>query len=85
MAKSKGDERTDECIVEAMHLSRLIQPLLRGRDVNVIGIVLVDLVSIFFAGHPPEIRDEVMAAWIDAMKEMIPEQVKEKGIQHGQG
>jgi hypothetical protein len=85
MAKSKAGDDASGVIVEAMTLSRLIQPLLRGRDVNVIGIVLVDLVSIFFAGHPPEIRDEVMAAWIDAMKEMIPEQIKEKGIQHGQG
>ena len=85
MAKIKGDERTDKYIVEAMMLSGLIQPLLRGRDVNVIGITLVDLVSIYFAGHPPEIRDECMTAWTDAMKEMIPEQIKEKGIQHGQG
>jgi hypothetical protein len=62
---------------EAMVLSRTIQPLLHGRNPDVVGAALADLCSIYFAGHNPIMRDDLLRFWFETMKAMIPESEKE--------
>jgi hypothetical protein len=49
-----------------------ISPLLAGRDPGVQGGALADLVAMYFAGHMAEIREEIIALWIEAMRKLIP-------------
>jgi len=53
-------------------LSNRIKPLLAGHAPELQGAVLADLVSLFFAGHHPAMREEQIEIWIAAMRELIP-------------
>jgi hypothetical protein len=58
--------------VLSMSISEKIKPLLAGHDPSVQGAVLADLVSMYFAGHHRDIREEAMALWLCTMVELIP-------------
>jgi len=47
-----------------------IRPLLAGRDPRVQGAVCADLTAIWLAGHPKELRDDLLAAQIDTIKSL---------------
>jgi hypothetical protein len=70
MSMTKETER-------AMTMSRSIQPMLAGLGPDIQGAVLADLVSLYFAGHNPEIREKSIDLWIETMRELIPESEKE--------
>ncbi|WP_456852025.1 hypothetical protein [Bradyrhizobium sp. USDA 4501] len=53
-------------------LRQIIERLLHGRGPAVQGAVLVDLVAMYFAGHHPAMREECIAEFVKAMREMIP-------------
>lgn len=57
--------------MRALKTSREIQPLLAGLGPDIQGAVLADLVSLWVAGHAPELRETMMHDWFDAMKELI--------------
>jgi len=57
---------------KANELVRQIGPLLAGRGPQVQGAALADLVAMYFAGHNPSIRDEVMELWLATMRSLIP-------------
>jgi hypothetical protein len=48
-----------------------ISAILTGRDPRMQGAVLADLVSKYFAGHHPEIRENGIDVWIKAMRGLI--------------
>ena len=58
-------------------LSNRIKPLLAGHEPEVQGAALADLVSIFFAGHHPALREESIELWVETMRDLIPESEKE--------
>lgn len=57
---------------KAEAISMAIRPLLAHQGMEIQGAVLADLVSIFFAGHHPAIREEMIADWIKTMRDLIP-------------
>ena len=57
---------------EEVHaLTLRVGALLREKDPGLIGAVLADVVAIFFAGHHPELRAEIIEPWIEAMRDLI--------------
>jgi hypothetical protein len=54
----------------ALDLSKKIQPLLAGHGAGVQGAVLGDLVSIWLAGHPRQIRERILEDWLKAVREL---------------
>jgi hypothetical protein len=64
---------------EVMQIVRLIRPLLKGRDPEVQGAILADLLAMWLAGHvnarDPEdsdrIREAALAIHIEAVRGMI--------------
>jgi hypothetical protein len=58
-------------------LSMKIRPLLAGLSPEVQGGVLADLVSVFIAGHHPELREAMLEMHVDLVRELIPETEKE--------
>ena len=50
----------------------VIKGLLRGQGPELQGAALCDLVSMFFAGHHPALRQEAIEVWIKTMRELIP-------------
>ena len=61
----------------ALKVSEALQAELVGLDPSVQGAVLADLVSLWLAGHRPDVRSNVMRRWIDAMRDLIPESEKQ--------
>jgi len=64
--KTHRAERVSKEIAKAMH------PLLKGHGPDVQGAVLADLVSVYFAGHCPASREEMIRLWIKTMRDLIP-------------
>jgi len=56
---------------DALYISKLLQPKLRGLGPNVQGPILADLVSIFFAGFHDDVREEAIEEWMQCMRAMI--------------
>jgi hypothetical protein len=68
---SDGDKlREAESI--SLELRPIVFPKLRGKDPEVQGAVLADLVSVWLAGHHPELRDEVLRMHTALVRELIP-------------
>jgi hypothetical protein len=62
---------------DAMRLSMMIRPLLAGRAPEVQGAVLGELVSLFIAGHHPDLRDAMLDEHIKLVRGLVPESEKE--------
>lgn len=56
---------------EAIELARAIGKLLEGKHPTVQGGALADLVSLWAAGHHPDLRDRVVDHWILTMRGLI--------------
>lgn len=59
-------------MIEFEALSNRIKPLLAGQRPEIQGAALADLVSIYFAGHHPALREQQINIWIKAMRKLIP-------------
>ena len=55
----------------ALGLSREIRPKLAGHPPEIQGGALADLVALYIAGHHPAIREEVLALWIEMVRQLI--------------
>lgn len=51
--------------------------MLAGRDPGVQAAALVDLVSLFIAGHHPDTREPVLAVFVEGVRSMVPGQAQE--------
>lgn len=56
----------------ALDTSEIMHPFLAGKPAAVQAAILADLVSLYFAGHNPEVREEMIAAWLQCMRILIP-------------
>lgn len=66
-------DETGERVDEAKRLSRKIQPMLRGKDMEVQGAVLADLMSIWLAGiWPEEARSHFLGELVQVAQRMAP-------------
>jgi hypothetical protein len=74
---------TEEKARAAIRLSRQIQAHLKGVDPGISGACLADLVSIFFAGHHPALREQAVENWITTMRAMIEPSARELAEHYG--
>jgi hypothetical protein len=65
---------------KALDLAARIKPMLAGNPPGVQSGALVELVALFLAGHPPEVRESVAAVFLDAVMEMVPVVERELGM-----
>jgi hypothetical protein len=49
-----------------------VQKKLAGKGPDVKGAVLADLLSVWLAGHHPDLRDELLHFHIDRVKQLVP-------------
>lgn len=54
----------------ALQIADTIKPMLRGLGPDLQGAVLAELVSLWQAGHRPDLREEVLNAWLDTMRDL---------------
>jgi hypothetical protein len=54
--------------------------LLAGIDPGLQGTVLAELVAILIAGHHPDLRAEVEASWLEAMRDLVPIVANQYGL-----
>lgn len=48
-----------------------IKPILANHAPDLQGAVIADLFAIYIAGHPEDVRRDVMAAWIDMVRGLL--------------
>jgi hypothetical protein len=56
----------------ALELAAEIRPLLAGKPPEIQATALADLVSMFIVGHAPEIREEAIAMFFQAVMALVP-------------
>lgn len=61
----------------AQSISNRIKPMLAGHGPGVQGAVLLELVSIWVAGHNPSSRAEIWKQWEEAIMDLVPLQEAE--------
>ena len=66
------DQVADSTVERAHQVAETIRPMLAGHGPDVQGAVLVQLVALHLAGHPPEMRSRLMALHITCVREMVP-------------
>jgi hypothetical protein len=64
-------------------LSRRLRPLLAGAETGQQSAALADLLSVWLVGHPPQMRDELLARHVELVRELAP--INEAEIFAGQG
>lgn len=62
----------DAMTEEAFELTKALAQVLANKDPALQGAALADAVALFFAGHHPSFRESAMAAWLQAMEDLIP-------------
>lgn len=67
-----GDVDVAKVVAEAEKLSEKIKPMLYGKGHMVQGVVLADLVSVWLAGHRPDVRTDVLAQLTVMAAEFVP-------------
>jgi len=65
-ATEKRDARTVEEIIVAR-----IRPLLAGHDPGIQGMVIADLLALWLAGHPSELRESLLTMHIGNVRELV--------------
>ena len=65
------NDPADVAAHEALDLSAQIRPMLAGRGPSIQAAALMDLVSLWLAGHRPSLRRDVFETWIDGVREMV--------------
>ena len=56
---------------------RWIKPVLAGQPPELQGAVLADLLSLFIAGHAPQLREEILALHIETVRQLVPASERE--------
>lgn len=62
----------DNTVREIEKAVSAIKPLLAGREPEVQGAIMCELLAIWLAGHAPIIRDAVLETHVKLVREMIP-------------
>ena len=63
---------TEEMVRSIGTISARIQPYLHGHSPAVQGGVLADLVSLWLAGHRPDLREQMLDGLVTVIRELIP-------------
>jgi hypothetical protein len=57
-----------------------IRPMLAGRHPGEQGAILADLLAIWLAGHPFELREALLDNHVERVRDLIPPNVKAMGV-----
>lgn len=57
---------------EIVRVAKRIHPFLTGRSPDMQGAILADLLATWLAGHPPWMRDEILAMHVDGVRQLVP-------------
>lgn len=52
-------------------LAKRLREALAGKDPEIQGAALADMVSMWVAGHPPFVREQVLESWLEVMRRLI--------------
>ena len=66
-----------EAASRALALSKQIKPLLAGQGPDLQAAALADLVSVWLAGHPKALREELFSDWIATVRQLLPVSIAE--------
>lgn len=58
--------------LEAFALASRVKPLLAGKHPAVQGAALAELLSLWLAGHPAEVREQLLENHIDTVRKLVP-------------
>lgn len=64
----------------AFAIARQCEPLLKGQPPEIQGGALAELVSIWLAGHHPDIREQVLQFWIETVRELTVDNTHLRGL-----
>jgi hypothetical protein len=67
-----ADKATVEKARKVQDISAAVQKKLAGKGPDVQGAVLADLLSMWLAGHHPNMRDELLHFHIDKVRDLVP-------------
>lgn len=62
----------DWAVHRARSVADSIKPLLAGHGGDIQGAVLVELVALHIAGHPPQMREGMLSLHVDSVRHMVP-------------
>lgn len=74
---SDADADVEQKARDVQELSLAIRPLLAGKPPEMQSAVLADLLSLWIAGHHPELREQMFRDHIALVRELVPESEKE--------
>lgn len=64
-------------------ISQQIKPYLVGAGASIQGGVLADLVSLWIAGHHPDLREDILTEFVRITRKLVPVSEKEIFGEHG--
>lgn len=67
--------------LEVTHLVEQIKPILAGKHPGIQGAVLADCLAIWLAGHPKELRDDLLKMHLEKVAELVPVNAKILGTE----
>jgi len=56
---------------DATDLAKQIAPMLAGKHPAIHGAALADLLAMWVAGHPPQVRDEMLLMHIEKVNDLV--------------
>lgn len=68
----------DARVHEAHHLAELGAALFAGKDPEVQGAALAELLALFLSGHPPGLRDLILSQHIMAVRGLVELEDKQR-------
>jgi hypothetical protein len=63
---------SDAEALRARVLANALKPLLAGHGGGIQGAALVELVALHLAGHPPQVREQMLALHVETVRELVP-------------
>lgn len=66
-----NDKDFGSMATRAMEIVKQIEPLLAGAGPDIQGAVLADLLATWLAGHPAEMREDMLQLHLEAMQPLI--------------
>jgi hypothetical protein len=67
-----GPEDVETTVRRVSEIASTIKPLLAGHGSEMQGAVLVELVALHLAGHPPQMREHLLLLHMDCVRSLLP-------------
>ena len=71
MRKHMSEDETKAWLISIEFISAEIKPRLAGLPGEIQGAVLADLMSLWLAGHHPDLRQKVFQDWLEVTRKLV--------------